>query len=140
LSDEDDEPFLVVNGDVFTDYCFENLPELADNILAHLWLVANPEHNVKGDFILEEGLVGNQMPNQNKLTYTFSGIALYHANFFNSLKHSSYDEVLALGPLLRKKAEQRKVSGSLLTCHWTDVGTPERLAELNNNYKRQNEG
>ncbi|MFT5758860.1 MAG: MurNAc alpha-1-phosphate uridylyltransferase [Alteromonadaceae bacterium] len=133
LSDDgSDEPFMVINGDVFTDFTFENLPELADNVLAHLWLVTNPEHNVIGDFILEENLIGNLIANQNNPTYTFSGIGLYRASFFNALQHNKHNqEVLALGPLLRKKATQRQISGSLLNSHWTDVGTPERLAQLN---------
>jgi len=132
VTDLDDEPFLVINGDVFTDFSFEYLPELADNRLAHLWLVTNPEHNLGGDFIFEGDMIGNSTPEQNKSTYTFSGIGLYRATFFNSLRQKNNDEVLALGPLLRNKAELGKISGSLLTSAWTDVGTPERLAQLNN--------
>ncbi|NQZ81618.1 MAG: nucleotidyltransferase family protein [Colwellia sp.] len=130
-SDNHDEPFLVINGDIFTDFSFNKLPTLADKMLAHLWLVTNPEHNLSGDFTFEDDLVGNKKPNKNKSTYTFSGIGLYRASFFNSLRQNNNDDVLALGPLLRKKAELGKISGSLLTSAWTDVGTPERLVQLN---------
>jgi len=136
-ADENNEPFLVINGDVFTDHSFDNLPELADDVCAHLWLVKNPEHNAKGDFILDDDLIGNQSSKPSNSTYTFSGIGLYQANFFESLRHSNHGEVLALGPLLRKKAEQGQISGSLLSSNWTDVGTPERLAELNNNLQKE---
>jgi len=132
VADEDEEPFLVINGDVFTDFSFEHLPKLADNRLAHLWLVTNPEHNLGGDFIFEDNVIDNPTPEQNKSTYTFSGIGLYRASFFNSPIQKNNVQVLALGPLLRENAELGKISGSLLTSTWTDVGTPERLAQLNN--------
>jgi MurNAc alpha-1-phosphate uridylyltransferase len=137
-ANENNEPFLVINGDVFTDYSFDSLPELANDVFAHLWLVKNPTHNVKGDFIFDDDLIANQSLKQDNPSYTFSGIGLYRASFFDSLRYSNHDEVHALGPLLRKKAEQRQISGSLLSSNWTDVGTPERLAELNN--KLQKEG
>jgi len=134
LSTANNSPFLVVNGDVFTDFNFDDLPELSSNVLAHLWLVKNPEHNVNGDFSLERDLVHNPNLTTEQLAYTYSGIGLYRASFFDLQKGNN---VLALGPLLREKADCNKVSGQLLVDHWTDVGTPERLVQLNKTVEKR---
>lgn len=141
-SPKDDSAFLVVNGDVYTDFDFTQLPELTSGLLAHIWLVSNPAHNTKGDFLLSinQNNTGTKPPqkvhnlsNFSRLkehftAFTFSGIGLYKPDFFIALKEQS---ILPLGPLLRNTAENGQLSGKLLTCHWTDVGTPERLNELN---------
>lgn len=125
-------PFLVVNGDVYTDFDFaENLILLTD-CLARIWLVPNPEHNKKGDFCLVDNQVNN-LPIKDVLeevtqSFTFSGIGLYRSEFFTSQDN---DKILPLGPLLRQYVSENKVLGSLINDSWTDVGTPERLNELN---------
>lgn len=136
LGEEDDEVFLVINGDVFCDFDFNLLPMLSAEHSAHLMLVTNPEHNPNGDFQLESGVLVNPKGNMQD-TYTFSGIALYRKSFFqqySATKHHhalSQEAVKPLAPMLRAAADQQKISASVMSSAWTDVGTPERLAKLN---------
>ncbi|OLF51553.1 N-acetylmuramate alpha-1-phosphate uridylyltransferase MurU [Pseudomonas chlororaphis] len=119
-----DEPFLVVNGDVWTDYDFRRLnrPQAA---LAHLVLVDNPAHHTAGDFILgEDALVRDSEPGAQTLTY--SGIAVLHPDLFEGCAAGAFK----LAPLLRKAMAAGQVSGERLLGHWVDVGTHERLAEV----------
>lgn len=116
------EPFLVVNGDVFCDYVFNPNFDLGEN-LAHLILVKNPSHNLKGDFGLDETYVLNEA----KERYTFSGIGYYNPKIFQDLKC----EKLALAPLLRENINKKKVSGELFNGVWHDIGTPQRLEDIN---------
>lgn len=113
--------FLVVNGDVWCDYDYSNLPILSKNNLAHLILVNNPEHNVNGDFSIQQGMLSND--SDNKLT--FSGIGLYRAELF---KQS--EDKFPLAPLLRQAANENKVSAEHYSGTWVDIGTPERLEQL----------
>lgn len=115
------ERFIVVNADVFTDYDFATL-RAADSP-AHLVLVDNPQHNDRGDFSLHQSSVGNSGSPQ----HTFSGIAQYHRSFFAELEPGKQ----ALAPLLRKAADKGQVSGELFQGTWIDIGTVERLAQLN---------
>jgi len=115
------ERFIVVNADVFTDYDFAAL-RTADSP-AHLVLVDNPQHNDRGDFSLHQSSVGNSGSPQ----HTFSGIAQYHRSFFAELEPGKQ----ALAPLLRKAADKGQVSGELFQGTWIDIGTVERLAQLN---------
>jgi len=115
-----DDRFVVVNGDVFTDYPFANLLEV--DSLAHLVLVNNPAHNVEGDFTLDGGMVGNAVQGR----YTFAGIAVYEKMFFDGLEQGK--QVLA--PLLRKAADNNQLSGELYAGEWVDVGTVERWQSL----------
>jgi len=125
-------PFIVVNGDVYTDFDFSNLPTLLPNCLANIWLVPNPAHNKKGDFCLVNNNVVNLPVEQTSEelipSFTFSGIGLYRSGFFTAQDN---DKILPLGPLLKQYVDESKVSGSIMTNTWTDVGTPERLNELN---------
>jgi len=116
------EPFLVVNGDTWCDFDFSSLPDLKNNVQAHLVLVDNPDHNHNGDFALENGLIKNSGNNM----FTFSGIGLYRADFFAE-QHSGS---VPLAPIIRKKCEAGLVSGQLYKGQWTDVGSIERLQEL----------
>ncbi len=116
-----EEPFLVVNGDVWCDYPFERLP-VEPAGLAHLVLVDNPPHNPAGDFALEEGLVRSDGPSR----LTFSGIGIYRPELFAGCSAGAFP----LAPLLRAAMEQGKVSGEHYRGRWVDVGTPQRLAEL----------
>ncbi|MDF1874830.1 nucleotidyltransferase family protein [Sulfurimonas sp. SAG-AH-194-I05] len=118
-----DETFLVVNGDVFCDYIFDSSFELKDN-LAHLILVQNPPHNPHGDF----GLDNNYALNTAKEMYTFSGIGYYAPKLFASLS----DIPSALAPLLREEINNNKITATLHSGYWHDIGTPQRLQEINN--------
>lgn len=116
------EPFLVVNGDIWCDFDFSALPYLKRTAQAHLVLVNNPEHNQNGDFSLDNNLIINS----GKTMYTFSGIGIYSPEFFAEQQPSS----TPLAPIIRKKCEENLVSGQIYTGLWTDVGTIERLQEL----------
>jgi len=116
------ENFLVVNGDVWCNYDYSQLPTLAEDMLAHLVLVNNPEHNPVGDFSITDNLLSNK--EQNRLT--FSGIGLYRAALFN---HN--EQRFPLAPLLRKSADDNKISAEFFPGKWLDIGTPERLEQLN---------
>ena len=118
-----DEPFLVVNGDVWCDFDFRPV-ELVAGELAHLVLVENPGHNPAGDFSLESGRVATAV---SKKCYTFSGIGYYHPDLFRVLDYGKRP----LAPVLRAAMECCQVSGELYKGEWLDVGTPQRLAELN---------
>ncbi len=106
------EVFAVVNGDIWTDFPFGNLK--APRGLAHLVLVDNPPHHPGGDF-----------PYQGK-RLTFSGIGVYRQALFASCRPGPFP----LAPLLRKAAERGLVSFEHYRGTWVDVGTPERLAQL----------
>lgn len=113
--------FAVINADVFSDYDFARLRKASAN--AHLVLVENPAHNRAGDFSLEAGRVGNDGDSR----YTFSGIAAYRREFFDGLEPGKRP----LAPLLRAAAAKAEVSGELYRGCWSDIGTVERLDELN---------
>ena len=121
-----DETFLVVNGDVFCDYGFDSNLDLKDK-LAHLILVQNPEHNPNGDFGLDNALVLNESEEK----YTFSGIGYYNPKLFESLACGKS----GLASLLRVEINNKKISGSLYHSYWHDIGTPQRLEDINKKMK-----
>lgn len=116
------ETFLVVNSDIWCDYEFETGFDLRDD-LAHLILVPNPKHNPDGDFALYK----NRVSNDTKRRFTFSGIGYYSAKLFEGLQNQK----MPLAPLLREAVEKGKVGGSLYDGRWYDIGTPQRLKEIN---------
>ena len=116
-----DAPFLVVNGDVWTDFPFEQLPDAPAGV-AHLVLAPNPAHHRAGDFALQAG----QVTTQGRPLYTFSGIAVYRPELVNEVTA----ETFSLTPRLRAACEQRQVTGELYQGAWFDIGTPARLAAL----------
>ncbi|AEA71584.1 MULTISPECIES: N-acetylmuramate alpha-1-phosphate uridylyltransferase MurU [Pseudomonas] len=118
-----DEAFVVVNGDVWTDYDFSALRRPLEG-LAHLVLVDNPEHHSDGDFVLVDGKVHDRQAPADNLTY--SGIAVLHPRLFDG----SSDGAFKLAPLLRAAMAEGRVSGEHLKGHWVDVGTHERLAQV----------
>lgn len=119
----DDEAFLVVNGDIWTDYDFSVLHQPI-NGLAHLVLADNPAHHPGGDFVLVDGQVQDGQPGAATLTY--SGIAVLHPQLFDGC----VDGAFKLAPLLRKAMAAGQVTGERLKGQWVDVGTHERLAEV----------
>ena len=123
------DPFLVVNGDIFTDFDFALLvPRLvafADtNLLAHLVLVDNPPHHPGGDF----ALTNQSVSPDGDARLTFSGIGIYRPKLFSTIDAGKRAQ---LAPLLRAAMETAAVSGERYRGLWFDVGTPARLAELN---------
>jgi N-acetyl-alpha-D-muramate 1-phosphate uridylyltransferase len=118
-------PFLAVNSDIFCDFDFSALVARAPGRqLAHLVLVANPPHHPHGDFSLRGSRVGDDDGSK----WTFSGIGLYQPALFAGVTPGSKGQ---LAPLLRAAMARGLVSGELHRGEWHDVGTPQRLAELN---------
>lgn len=135
--------FFVINGDVYApDFPFENLAQkvhqLRQRVLegqsliqAYLYLVPNPPQHPNGDFYLNGNEVSSEIPPQEQPSvakYTFSGAGLYHRSMFSKLIPGG---AAPLAPLLKSAMSTHSVWGELLNCPWHDVGTPERLAELN---------
>jgi MurNAc alpha-1-phosphate uridylyltransferase len=116
-----DEPFLLVNGDCWTDLDFAAL-SLAPGDLAHLVLVNNPDHNPEGDFALED----SRARNSGELMLTYSGVAILHPELFRDCEPGRFP----LTPLLRRAADSDRVGGTHYPGTWFDVGTLERLGRL----------
>lgn len=116
------ETFLLVNGDVWCDIDYTML-QLQPYDLAHLVMVENPAHNSVGDFALKQ----QRLSKIGRPKYTFSGIGLYHPRLF---QHLSYGRQ-ALAPLLHQAIAKNQLSGELYQGDWRDIGTPERLQQLN---------
>jgi MurNAc alpha-1-phosphate uridylyltransferase len=144
--------FWVLAGDVFApDFVFSPTAFeqfAAGSKLAHLWLVPNPTHNPKGDFGLSAPTGGGHMLAQNlpaaseEARYTYSTIGLYRRALFmppylDVPAGNPNGAKAALAPLLRRAMDNHQVSAELYTGAWTDVGTPQRLAELNINFQNQ---
>ena len=117
-----DAPFLVVNGDVFTEIDFGALQLVSPN-LAHLVMVDNPPQHPDGDFVVDSGKVTNQ--GNHKLT--FSGIGIYHPALFVDVERG---QAAKLAPLLRSAMIKGLVTGEYYQGVWHDIGTPERLSFL----------
>ena len=132
--------FWLLAADVFVPG-FEFSPEavsrfVASGKLAHLWLVPNPPHHPGGDFGLgADGLARNLPAGDAAPRYTYSTIGLYRRELFDALPFgNSPGLAVALAPLLRAAMDRQQVSAELYLGAWTDVGTPGRLAELNQNF------
>ncbi len=131
------DPFWVLAGDVFVpEFAFsaEALARFrASAMLAHIWLVPNPPHNALGDFGLADGI---RVTNDGAARLTYSTIGLYRHSLFappncTITAGNPQGKRAALAPILRLAIDQGLVSGELYTGPWADVGTPERLAQLN---------
>lgn len=123
-----DQPFILVNGDIFTDYPFTDLAlvNLSRPLpgLAHLVLLDNPAHHPQGDFtLLADGQLADAQPGQSSLTY--SGIAVLSPQLFAGCEPGAFK----LAPLLRQAMAQGLVSGERYAGNWIDVGSYERLAQ-----------
>jgi MurNAc alpha-1-phosphate uridylyltransferase len=116
-----DEPFLVVNGDIFCDWDFARA--CVTDALAHLVLVDNPPHHPAGDFTLDGAKVGAG----GTAALTFSGIGIYRPELFAGIARG---QPAKLAPLLREAMAAGRVTGEKHAGRWEDVGTPERLAAL----------
>jgi N-acetyl-alpha-D-muramate 1-phosphate uridylyltransferase len=119
------EAFLVVNGDVYCDWDFARAQQLAER-KAHLVMVANPAHHVGGDFSLNGERVVYAQGGQ---TFTYAGIGVFSPAFFADIPAGS---VMKLRPLLDAAIAAGTLSGERYDGRWVDVGTPQRLAELDN--------
>ena len=111
------EPFLVVNGDIWTDMDYAGLA--IGDADAHLVMVNNPDHNPQGDFALTNG----RLHQHGSAKLTFSGIGVYRPELFMGCRPGKFP----LAPILRDAMDNNRVSGELFTGQWIDVGTPQRL-------------
>jgi MurNAc alpha-1-phosphate uridylyltransferase len=119
-------PFLVVNGDVWTDYPYATLRgRLAEGDLAHVVLVPNPDHHPDGDFVLAHG----RMVETRGERLTFSGVGVYRPELL-----AGREGTFPLAPLLRAAARDGRVSAEQYNGAWYDIGTPARLDALNQRY------
>jgi len=124
------DPFLVINADIWTDFNFTQILSPLET-QARLVMVNNPEHNLTGDFALTEtGLLNNSAKNR----CTFSGIGLYQKSLFRGLSEGK----CALAPIFKALIEQGNIEGIKYKGLWKDIGTPERLNDINRAYKESN--
>ncbi|MDG4812210.1 nucleotidyltransferase family protein [Hydrogenovibrio sp. 3SP14C1] len=126
LLTDGNQPFLVVNGDVFTDFDFSALAKstLPEGCLAHLILVPTPSFKAQGDFGLDKE--GKVLATGD---YTFSGISLLHPDLFSGITPG----FVPLAPVLRDAIHQGKVTGEVYSGRWDDIGTIERLETAREN-------
>ncbi len=120
-------PFIAMNADVWTDYPLAKLRDIAldkDSRLAHLVMTDNPPQHPQGDFYLNNGLI-RETGGSEKLTWT--GLRIIHPALFAGCS----DGVFSIVPLLRQAMKENKVSGEYYGGRWFDIGTPERLREIN---------
>lgn len=136
----DAEVFAVVNGDIYCEYDFSRLAGPMTRLAlgrdrAHLVLVDNPSHHPKGDFVLDKDRVTNaDIPlTPHPARFTFSGIGVYHRDLF---AHTPAGEKAPLAPLLRLAIDAGRVGGEHFGGRWVDVGTPARLAALDEELKQ----
>jgi N-acetyl-alpha-D-muramate 1-phosphate uridylyltransferase len=116
-----DTPFLVINGDIWTNYSLSRLRSVKCD-WAHLVLIPNPDHNPGGDFALQ----GARVRNTGGVQYTFSGISVYHPRLFNGCVAGKFSVV----PLLRSAIDEHVVTGELFHGAWGDIGTVQRLESV----------
>jgi len=121
-------PFLVVNGDIWTEQPLALAP-LAADALAHLVMVPNPPQHARGDFGLEGGRLSESAADR----YTYSGVGVFRREFFAGCEPGRFP----LLPLLKRAIHDGRVSGELFRGRWFDVGTPERLAALDAEFRAQ---
>lgn len=123
-----DQPFLVVNGDIYCDWDFKRARTLSEKT-AHLVMVANPAHHAGGDFSLDGERVVYAHGEQ---TLTYAGISVFSPSFFANIQAGT---VMKLRPLLDAAIAAGTLTGERFTGRWVDVGTPQRLAELDQELK-----
>ncbi|MDH5180542.1 MAG: nucleotidyltransferase family protein [Gammaproteobacteria bacterium] len=116
-----DGPFIAVNGDIWTDYPLQSLPREPDG-LAHLVVVNNPPQHPNGDFALD----GDRLLSEGEPKFTFSGIGVYRPELLDGQTAGKFP----LAPILREAMANRLISGEHYYGQWYDIGTPQRLAVL----------
>ncbi|SEL32957.1 MULTISPECIES: N-acetylmuramate alpha-1-phosphate uridylyltransferase MurU [unclassified Acinetobacter] len=122
-----EEPFILVNGDVWTQFDFAQLLELdLQEDLAHLVLVPNPLQHPQGDFTLLDGRAYTFEQEKEGENLTYSGIAVIHPRLFEGLEWGKRP----LAPLLKDAMHNHRISAAKMAETWVDVGTPERLMQL----------
>ena len=124
-----DEPFVVVNADVFTDFNFGQIGNLGPNQLVKLILVNNPDHNSDGDFsLLNDRLILKSTQTDN---YTYAGIGLYHPKLLaKPLNNQAFPEIFSVVPHIKAAIKTQQAGAQLHIGQWHDVGTLERLRNL----------
>ena len=123
-----DDHFWVINADIMTNFSFSTI-QLNSNVMGHIILVPNPEHNLSGDFCLE----GDRVTISGNQRYTFSGISYFSIQCFIQ----STQRYFTLADLLREHIEKEMITGQLFHGDWLDVGTADRLAEAENICRRR---
>jgi MurNAc alpha-1-phosphate uridylyltransferase len=122
-----EKPFLIVNGDIFTDFDFASLLGRQTHSYPHLVMVPNPAHHPKGDYAIDsEGILRSS----GGEFYTYSGIGLYSPAFFHKMQPGR----LMLRPLFDAAVGAGEMTGEVFAGVWTDVGTPGRYALLTEQY------
>ena len=123
-----DDCFIVVNADIWTDFDFSSLQPL-DGVdrLSHLVLVENVDHNPHGDFCIDDGGRVHEDHSASDRRFTFSGISVMHKNLFKGYPI----QPRSLVPLLQEAMVENRVSGEIYAGLWMDIGTPQRLQEVN---------
>lgn len=121
------EPFLIVNGDTWVDTDYRTFTDykLADDADVHLWLVDNPVQHPQGDFALQQGRVSVVADGDGQML-TYAGIAIYRPQLFADMVPGKFSVV----PYLRQWMAAGRVAGTHLLADWRDIGTPERLQQL----------
>jgi len=128
-----DAVFAVINSDIYCDYDFTQLSQRAAALeergdMAHLILLNNPSQHPNGDFSLQAGrIITNERLTTDDSKLTFSGIGIYQPALFASIPRGT---IAPLAPLLRAQITHNKVSGEHYIGRWVDVGTPQRLQQL----------
>jgi len=124
-----DRPFIVVSGDVWSDYPLKQLPtRLQPGDLAHFTMVANPEYHRRGDFGLRDGRVADD---GERLTY--ANIGVFRPEFFAGAPAGKFP----LAPLMRERIRAGRVSGEIYAGRWFNIGTPAQLAELDASLRQE---
>lgn len=127
-----DQPFLLINGDVWTRFDFADILNVQlHGDLAHLVLVDNPPQHPNGDFCLSDTQVSDRI--EGHAAFTFAGISLISPQLFDGLAQGKRP----LAPLLREAMQKNLVSGQKMQAAWVDVGTPERLSDLDHKITHQ---
>ncbi|HEX4479269.1 MAG TPA: nucleotidyltransferase family protein [Rudaea sp.] len=116
------DPFIAVNGDIVTDFDFSTLPRDPKGV-AHLVVIDNPPHNSNGDFVLRDGRLHDELTPRS----TFAGIGVYRPSLLDGHTGGTFSMV----PILREAMRRGDVTGEQYRGAWTDVGTPQRLADIN---------
>ncbi len=132
-----EDPFAVVNGDVWCDFPLQRLHSIARQMQVgalQSWcvMVNNPDHHPAGDFEVQSGWLKNLSAPSNR-TWTFSGIGLYRPSFFSQVTTNTPAK---LAPLLRAGATARTVGAEVFTGRWHDIGTVERLQQLDSSLRQ----